>query len=398
MFKRMEADMRIKAIRQVAVPMRGNIANALVNFSEHTVSLVAVLTDQQVEGRPLYGLAFDSIGRFAQGGILEERMIPRLLRAEPTSLLAEDGAFDCAKVLACALRNEKPGGHGDRAAAAAALELAFWDANAKWRGEPAAHTIARAFGRTPVSTGLPVYAAGGYYYPQDGLARLQRELGGYLDQGYTACKIKIGGASLADDLRRVEAAIEVVKDGSRLAVDANGRFNLEQARAYGNALQPYGLRWYEEAGDPLDYELNRQLAETYDGALATGENLFSLEDVRNLLRYGGMRRERDIFQMDPGLSYGLTTFAAMVALLEAEGIARSFMYPHGGHLINLHIATALGLGGCEAYPGVFEPFGGYSSECRLVDGRIRPGTSPGFGLEQKAELQPHIRKLLESFV
>lgn len=386
--------MKIKEIRHLSVQMRGNIANAMVNFSEHTISLVAVITDQVRNGRPVHGIAFDSIGRFAQGGIIEDRMIPRLMRADPASLLDGEGGFDCAKVFACIMRNEKPGGHGDRAAAAGALELAFWDLNAKLRDEPAYVTIARAFKRKAVTTGLPVYAAGGYYYPEDGVDRLKQELQGYRDMGYTAYKMKIGGAPLKEDLARIEAALAVAGEGANLAVDANGRFSLKQAHDYARAITPYALRWYEEIGDPLDFELNREIAETYGGPIATGENLFSCEDVRNLIRYGGMRKNKDLFQMDPGLSYGLTVFGAMVDMVEEAGFERSFIYPHGGHLINLHIATALGLGGCEAYPGVFEPFGGYSDECRVIEGRIHPGDSAGFGIEAKKELQPSIQTIL----
>ena len=177
--------MRITEIRELSVPLQGNIANALVNFSEHTVSLVAVYTDVWRGGRPLVGLAFNSIGRYAQGGLLRERFIPRLLAAEAGALLDEGGsAFDPARALRLMLRNEKPGGHGDRAAAVAALELALWDLNAKLRDEPACVTIARHFGRAPAAD-MEVYAAGGYYYPRDSTGRLADELRGLREQGVT---------------------------------------------------------------------------------------------------------------------------------------------------------------------------------------------------------------------
>ena len=387
--------MRITDIRELAVPLEGNIANALVNFSEHTVSLVAVVTDVLRHGRPVVGVAFNSIGRFAQPGLLRERFIPRLLNAPPAQLLTADGrAFDPAGALAVMMRNEKPGGHGDRAAAVAALELALWDANAKLHDEPACHTIARHFGRVPLD-GVPAYAAGGYYYPgQDNVRRLTDELAGYRDLGFGAFKIKIGGMPLAQDLERVQVALEMAGGGAQLAVDANGRFDLPTALAYAEQLQPLQLRWYEEAGDPLDYALNRQVIAGYGGRVATGENLFSMADVRNLLHFGGMRVGLDVFQMDAGLSYGLTEYAGMLSLMEAAGYDRLQAHPHGGHLINLHIVTGLGLGGCEAYPGVFQPFGGYPPGCVASDGLVRPTDAPGFGLEQKHELAPALRQLL----
>lgn len=388
--------MRIAAIVERAVGLeggrRGGPANAVVNFSGHTVSLVAVITDVIRGGRPVAGVAFNSIGRFAQSGILRDRMIPRVLAASPDALLDASGFLDPAAVVACALADEKPGGHGDRAAAAGALELACWDLNAKLRDEPACVTIARHAGRDPAPA-VPVYAAGGYYYAEGGVERLRREMRGYLDLGYDAVKMKIGGAALGEDLTRIEAVVDAVGDAGRVAVDANGRFDRAQATRWADALAPYGLRWYEEPGDPLDYALHRAVTDRYGGAVATGENLFSVPDVTNLVRYGGMRPNRDVFQMDPGLSYGLGEYLRMLDVLEAHGFDRRFAFPHGGHLINLHVAAGLGLGGCEAYPGVFAPFGGYSDACVVSGGRIATTDAAGFGLEEKAGLAELIAEL-----
>jgi L-alanine-DL-glutamate epimerase-like enolase superfamily enzyme len=340
------------------------------------------------------GYAFDSIGRFAQGGILRDRMIPRLLAAAPESLLDTSGElFDPHKVLQTVMRNEKPGGHGDRAAAAGALELAVWDLNAKLLDEPAHVTIARRFGRRGKLEGVDVYAAGGYYYPEESAQRLIDELNGYRAMGFDAFKMKIGGADLQKDLARIEVALSVAGAGQRLAVDANGRFDLDTALAYARAIEPYDLRWYEEIGDPLDFDLNRQVAEAYNGRIATGENLFSVPDVKNLALFGGMRAGKDVFQMDAGLAYGLTEYARMIDLIESFGFNRAQAYPHGGHLINLHIAVGLELGGCEAYPGVFQPFGGYPAGCGVGGGLVRPTEAAGFGLEEKDGLRPWLARL-----
>ena len=386
--------MKIAEIREIAIPLSANVQNSVVNFSEHTVSLVAVISDVVRAGKPVAGIAFDSIGRYAQSGLLRERFIRRLMAAAPEDYLDDSGArVDPARAFNLMMRNEKPGGHGDRAHAVAALELALWDLNAKLAGEPAWKTIAAAFGVSPRAR-MPVYAAGGYYYPEDNLERLRDELKGYRDMGYETFKMKIGGAPLAEDMRRIEAALSVVGDPKALAVDANGRFDLDTARDYGRAMAGFGLRWYEEPGDPLDYHLMSEIAATYPHRLATGENLFSLRDVENLVRFGGMRKGVDLFQMDPALSYGLGEFMRMIAHLEAIGYSRSEVFPHGGHMIAMHIVVGLGLGGSEAYPGVFAPVGGYAAECEVADGAVAPGPSPGFGLEAKADLAPHISALL----
>jgi L-alanine-DL-glutamate epimerase-like enolase superfamily enzyme len=386
--------MRIVETRQRTVPLEGDMANAVVSFADHTVSLVALVSDQMRNGRPVIGFGFNSIGRYAQAGILSERMLPRVRSAEPAMLLGEDGcSFDAAAVVAAVMRNEKPGGHGDRAGAVGAVELAVWDLNAKLEDEPAYRTIARHYGRPVERRPTSVYAAGGYYYPDESTTRLRDELEKYRVLGFDAFKMKIGGAPVAGDLARIEAALSVAGAGERLAVDANGRFDLVQALEYARAIEPFGLRWYEEPGDPLDYALNGELTQAYAGPVATGENLFSAMDAANLVRFGGMRAGKDIFQMDAGLSYGLTEYAHMLDLLENNGFARAQCFPHGGHLINLHIAVGLELGGCEAYPGVFQPFGGYPAECDVADGLVWPTDAPGFGLEQKAELRPHLQAL-----
>jgi len=227
----------------------GGPGNAVVNFSDHTVSLVAVFTDVIRDGKPAAGVAFNSIGRFARSGILRDRMIPRLTATPPDALLDASGRIDPATVLACALTDEKPGGHGDRAAAAA-LELACWDLNAKLSDEPAYVTIARHFGREPAGT-VGVYAAGGYYRPRAGtrdLDALRTEMRGYLDQGYDAVKMKIGGASLRDDLRRIEAVIDIVGAAGRVAVDANGRFNRPAGDAVGGRAGPLRSALVRRAG------------------------------------------------------------------------------------------------------------------------------------------------------
>ncbi|MDE2563683.1 MAG: hypothetical protein KGL48_15690 [Sphingomonadales bacterium] len=385
--------MRIVEIREVAVHLDQAIANAVVDFSRHTISLVALVSDQVRNGRAVCGVAFNSIGRFAQSGIVQDRLIPRIAAMPPEDYAGTDGTLSPARLARAMMRDEKPGGHGDRASAIAAIELAAWDLKAKLLDEPAFSTVARAFGRDH-SIGMHVYAAGGYYHPDDGINRLRGELNGYREAGFTDVKIKIGGAPWSQDAARIEAAIEVFGSAARVAVDANGRFGRTQATGLGRELAQYGLRWYEEPCDPLDYSTLRELSQSYPHPLATGENLFSLPDSINLLRYGGMRPGVDIFQMDAGLSYGLTEYAGIIAALEAAGHDRSQAMPHGGHMINLHIVAGLNLGGCEAYPAVFQPFGGYLPDLVIENGMINLPQQPGFGLEFKPELAPHIERLI----
>lgn len=385
--------MRIREIRERTIPLGSNIKNAYVDFSTMTASIVAVESDVLRDGQPVTGYGFSSPGRYAQGEIIRDRAIPRLLRADAADLVDASGGLDPVRANAVMRQSEKPGGHGDRSVAIGAVDCALWDLAAKLEDLPLASIFAQRFGTGEVAPSTWVYAAGGYYADGGSPSSLVEELLSYLDSGFQHVKMKIGGLPLEPDMERVNAAVEAVGDATRLAVDANGRFDLDAALAYGEALEPHGLLWYEEPGDPLDYDLNAKLADVYPHGLATGENLFSVEDSRNLLRYGGLRPDLDYLQMDPALSYGPTEFIRMVEDAESRGWSRSRFVPHGGHQLNLALAAGLGLGGTECYPGVFAPIGGFLDDTPVIDGRVEMTDLPGIGVEEKADLWSHLKDL-----
>jgi len=284
--------MRIVDIKEMTIATGERRSNAVMDFSDMTTGFVAVVTDAVRGGKPVVGYGFSGTGRYSQNAICRERMIPRLLAARPESLLNDAGDnFDPFRVWDCMMQKEKPAGHGDRAVAVATLDMAVWDAAAKIAGEPLYVYLSKRHGTGAVPDRVPVYVGGGYYAPGRGLKELQDEIRGHLDDGFTIVKMKMGGAPLAEDLKRLEAVLEVLP-ADRVAVDSNGRFELAEALAYAEALAPYKIRWFEEPGYPLDFELQAEVARRYDGPLATGEKLMSTRDARNLLRYGGMRKER----------------------------------------------------------------------------------------------------------
>ncbi len=379
--------MRIVDIQERTASIASDIRNAFVDFSKMTLSVVAVTTDVERGGEPVVGYGFNSNGRYAQGCLLRERIVPRLLEAEPRALLNDAGDnLDPFRIWDHMMRNEKPGGPGERSVAVGVVDMAVWDAVAKIEGKPLHRLLAERYRDGEADERVFVYAAGGYYYPGKDLVQLQDEMRSYLDLGYGVVKMKIGGANLADDLARIEAVLEVVGAGDRLAVDANGRFDLGTALDYARALEPYGLRWYEEAGDPLDYALQAELSRHYSGAMATGENLFSMQDARNLLRYADLRPDRDVLQMDPVLSYGLVEYLRTLEALRAHGWSPRRCIPHGGHQFALSIAAGLGLGGNESYPHVFKPFGGFADSTPVRDGLVGLPDVPGIGFEDKRDL------------
>ena len=354
-----------------------------------TASVVALISDVQRDGRPVVGYGFNSNGRYAPDGLLRERFILRLQAHD------FNGAIDPELAWASMMSNEKPGGHGERSTAVGVLDMALWDLAAKLEDKPLYQLIADKWRGGQVDDSVFVYAAGGYYHPGKDLKALQAEMQSYRDRGYRVCKMKIGN-SLEDDIPRIEAALEVVGEGRNLAVDANGRFDLDTAIAYAEAMRKYDLFWYEEAGDPLDFDLQRQLADHYPGPMATGENLFSHQDARNLLRYGDMRPDRDWLQIDCALSYGLVEYKRFLDLLPDYGFTNRNCIPHGGHQMSLNIAAGLGLGGNESYPDVFAPFGGFSDATPVEDSQVGLHQCPGVGFEEKQNLISTLRVATET--
>jgi L-alanine-DL-glutamate epimerase-like enolase superfamily enzyme len=386
--------MKIIDIREITQPIKSDIRNAYIDFSKMTLSLVAVVTDVIRDGKPVIGYGFNSNGRYGQGTLMRERFIPRVLEADPATLIDDTGDnLDPHKIWATMFMNEKPGGHGERSVAMGTIDMAVWDAVAKIAGKPLFQLLAERYGNGQPEPRVFVYAAGGYYYPGKNLDALKSEMLSYTGRGYSVVKMKIGGESLADDQRRIEAVLGVLEKGQRLAVDANGRFDVATAVTYAKALSQYDLFWYEEAGDPLDYALQAELANHYAGSMATGENLFSMQDARNLIRYGGMRADRDWLQFDCALAYGLVEYLRTLDMLRENGWSPSRCVPHGGHQMSLNIAAGLGLGGNESYPDLFQPYGGFPDGVKVDNGYITMPELPGIGFEGKADLYAEMKKL-----
>ena len=379
--------MKITEIREISVPLRSTLRNSVFDFSEMTTSVVAVHTDVMKAGKPVIGYAFNSTGRYACGEQMRSRLVPRIMKADPDSLLDASGAnLDPAKILACMMQREKPGGHTERSVAVGTIEVAVWDAVAKIADKPLHVLLAERFNDGKAQTKVPCYVGGGWYAPGKGIPELEAEIRSRLDEGYRVMKIKVGGAPLDEDLRRLDAAIKVIGSASSLAVDANAAWNRDNAIRYAKALAPYHLKWLEEPTDPLDFALLDELTSFYDSPIATGENLFSTQDIRNLLQFGKLRADRDIVQIDVPQSYGIVQFSKSLEVMRERGWGRHSVFPHGGNQMTLAIVAGFGLGGCEAYPGVFGAFAGFADDARVEDGMIHLSNRPGIGFEGHQDL------------
>lgn len=388
--------MRIVDIRETSVPLNSSLANSSIDFSEMTTSVVAVMTDVKRDGETVCGFAFNSTGRYACGAQMRARFIPRILNAEPHSLFNEAGDnFAPEKILAVMMRNEKSGGHSERSIGIGTIEVAVWDAVAKIAGKPLHRLLAERYNGGKAMDKVFCYVGGGWYAPGKTIEHLQDEMRAHLDAGYTMVKMKVGGMPLADDLRRVEAVKSILPRGGKLAVDANSKFGRDEALAYARGLAPFGLRWFEEPCDPLDFALLTEIAAVYDPPLSTGENLFSTQDVENLVRFGGLNPQRnDVIQVDPPQAYGIVQYARTLAMLARQQWPRSLMFPHGGNQMSLAIAAGFGLGGAESYPGVFGDFGGFADDAQLANGYITLSDRPGIGFEGQSRLYRIMREMV----
>lgn len=385
--------MRIVDIREQTIPI-SRYSDPQIPSGGLNTTVVAIVTDVHRNGAPVVGFGFSSIGRFGQSGLIRERFAPRLIAAREDELATKSGDnFDPFRAWDCMMKGEKSGGHGERCVAVGTLDMALWDASAKIAEKPLYQFLGELVGKPAARKAVPVYAGGGYYFPSDDIPRLTDEVRRFLDHGYTHMKIKIAGRSLDADLKRIDAVLSLLPDSDHLAVDAMNLYNSESAIRAAHALGTYKLRWFEDMCDPLDFETQAQIARTYDQSLGAGEALFSLADARNLIRYGGLRPNRDVLLFDPAHCYGLPEYLRILELLESNGWSLKSCQPHGGHLFSLHVAAALGLGGSESNPHNFQPFGGFADGAKVEDGQVNPPEAPGIGFETRSSLHNVFRML-----
>jgi hypothetical protein len=355
---------RIVELREKTVSFKVNIRNAVAAVSELSASVVAVVTDVVRNGKPVIGFAFSSTGRPAPTLQIRNRFIPRLMDAVPPAVLDRAG-FDPEHLSQAMATPEKPGGDAERSVGIAFDERVF------------------------------CYVGCGWYAPGKTTDDLKDEVKSYLDRGFTLIKIKIGGAPVTEDVRRVEAALSVAGDGANLAVDANCGIPAERIDDYARALRGYGLRWFEEPAHPHDYKGIAAFVAEYGQPVATGENLCSAQDVLNLVRYGGLRPGVDVVQWNITHNAGIANAARSLRLIAGEGWSSRSVVPHAGNQMSLNAAAGLGLGMCEYYFDAFGVFGGFVDGLAVEDGYVRMGDWPGFGFESQSGLWSVMKQLAE---
>lgn len=263
----------------------------------------------------------------------------------------------------------KPVAKGDAISAIGAVDNALWDLRGKILGQPVYRLLGGFRDR------VPAYAAGGYYEEDKGTSGLAEEMARFVGAGYRAVKMKVGGAPLREDVARVKAAREAVGPDVRLMVDANNAWNAAEAIAFGRAIEPYDVTWFEEPCWPDDLRGAAEVCRALDVPVASGEIEYTRWGCRDLIEQGAA----DIIQADPHTTGGLTEWVRIAAHASAHHLP---VAPHGNHWIGAHAVAAVDNGMIvESYTGLHAWEDEFFTPMKLEDGLLVLPQTPGLGIE-----------------
>ena len=315
--------------------------------------------------------------------VIDHAYGPRLIGRDP---LAGDAIWE---ELYNALRD-----HGQRGIAIQALsavDIALWDLRGKELGVPV-HQLMGG----PIRTEVRAYATGLYRRTDDRAenhARLKDEAEGYLAQGFTAMKTKVG-FGFADDIALVEMLRTTVGDGIDLFVDANHGCDVVQAKRLARAMEPLAIGWFEEPVAPEDLEGYREVRASTSIPIAGGECSFTRHDFRRILE----ARAMDIVQPDTCSCGGLTEAKRIADLAWVHGTR------YNPHVWGTGIGLAAALQLLAVLPttapafGAHQPLLEYDSTphpfrqdllvepIAVKDGVARVPTGPGLGVEIRRDV------------
>ena len=255
--------------------------------------------------------------------------------------------------------------------ALSAIDIALWDRNARAAGLP----LWKYLGYWSQGS-VPAYASGGYYLPGKGPEGLATELKGYVDQGFTAVKMKVGRLGPAEEEARVAAAREAVGPDILLMLDANNAWSdLPTALQTIRRFEPYDPYWIEEPFSPDDIDNHVRLRTATPITVATGE----IEAGR--WRHQGLmsRGAATILQTDAAVCGGITEFRRIAAMADGHGLTLCPQWFHDLH-------TPLVASTPNAQFVEYFPNGEVLNFRRLIDrqlvvedGALLPHNEPGLG-------------------
>ncbi|MGM7697649.1 mandelate racemase/muconate lactonizing enzyme family protein [Microbacterium sp. A84] len=278
---------------------------------------VITVTVQASDGLVGHGFSWTpSIGSTAVQAMIDDDLTPFLL-GRPATPSVWDEAW---------AHLHEAGGGGVTTIALAGVDLALWDLRARTAETSVTDLLGRRHDK------LAAYASGvNLHYSHDDLvAQVQR----WIDAGYSAVKIKVGGPDLAEDLDRVAAVRDTLGPGRRLFIDANQRWDLDTASRAIPALSAYDIGWIEEPLRADDLAGYIELRQRIDVPIALGENLHTLYRFRDFLDAGVI----DIAQPNIIRVGGITPFLRIAELVRERGAQ---LAPHLLPELSAQLAFAL---------------------------------------------------------
>jgi L-alanine-DL-glutamate epimerase-like enolase superfamily enzyme len=288
------------------------------NFAFHNWLLVEIFTDAG-----LVGLGNAALSPMVTKELIDIYLKPLLVGADP---------WDVEYLWQQMYRRTLAFGRkGVALTAISAVDIGLWDLLGKAAKQPVFRLLG---GRTKEK--IPVYASRLYAMP---IPELRAEAQRYKDEGYKMMKLRFGWGPLdgAEGMRKnvelVRNVREVVGDGVDIMADAYMGWTLDYAKRMLPMLEPFHLRWLEEAVIPDDTRGYKELKSYGRVPIAGGEHEFTIFGFRDLLESNAL----DYIQFDTNRVGGISQARKISAMAEAFQVP---VVPHAGQMHNYHVVMA----------------------------------------------------------
>ncbi len=363
----MRSDTPIQSLRSSAYTVPTDFPEADGTFEWDKTTLVVA----EVEAAGVRGLGY-TYANIATAALIDEALRP---------VVIGNDAMDTPAVWSAMVRKVRNlGRSGLCSMAIAAVDSALWDLKARLLGLP----LAKLLGMS--QTGVPAYGSGGF--TSYSIDQLTDQLRGWVEEGITAVKMKIG-THPEDDIDRVSAARKAIGPEARLYVDSNGAYFRKQALEMARRFADLDVTWFEEPVSSDDLEGLRLIRDSAPAGMeiAAGEYGYDLGYFERMLDAGAV----DVLQADATRCAGITEFLRAGALASARSLR-----------LSAHTAPSLHTPACCALPAAcnIEYFHDHTRiEQMLFDGARKPVhgvlspdlARPGLGLELKrADAEPYL--------
>jgi L-alanine-DL-glutamate epimerase-like enolase superfamily enzyme len=263
---------------------------------------------------------------------------------------------------------------GIMGAALGAVDIALWDLI----GKAAKMPLYKLFGACEEQ--VFAYASAGLYGKDKGPAELGAEMRGYAERGFTAFKMKIGGAPLKDDVARVAAAREAIGPDARLMVDALYNLSAPEALKLARAIERYDIHFFEAPVSVHDLEAQAEVHARGPIPVCGNETLAWADTFRRLITAGAVH----FVQFDPAACGGLTESRRIADLALAHHLPCTLHASSTSVLMAacLHLGAALPNCHSVEYHMVHQWLWDLEPEVTFAvhDGYVRPPEGPGLGL------------------